>query len=639
MFVYRLMIVLLFVMALPSKAISQFDNNWLIVIEDNAPSPISENAAALRNELSDLCKKPVEVVTCSSLAEQDSQDANLIVVGRYNKNSCAKPVLAKHSATTDLLQETSLTKQQGYLLIVDVDEQTKKKTIVSVGEDVLGAVYGISHLRTHFRRNDAGVYLDTDFKSPRVYSPSFPERGVYYNLAWEHMGRQTPLNWDDEQWEYWIDRLICAQLTHVYFCLWSDHLYYPGTPDTGGEDDRLRHQHLQHMIRYAHRRGMKVGYLFTPTTVPRSIFKANSENLKASISYVDHGFPVVCSAATAKIEFGDKTWDNAWQLITELYSRQIELFSEADLFQLWLYDPGGCFCGPDKFNCREHQATRAMQQVDYFCQVARQANPDCDFEVSLWPVWALEPAYEVDYQDELLDLLARYANSNSKQGRPIRISDTLQGNENALPGAQKLGMKANGFIFPTNVESGCSLLNPMLAFLSETVRNGSKYNLQSIHHMRIEEPMKYANTYLASRFYWQVEVPPEDALRSYVSWVANTDAEAADHLYEALSLLERFMCDGKEEQDHAKNGQRIQEHVDSALTLLGAEKAEELEWLRTTARAVRIIGLAIEEPMRNDSLSKQFSELMSTSPTFSTSTAHLDKYVAWISKGWSKENF
>lgn len=633
---------LLVFLVVVSLAPSGFATPWVIVTESESPDSLSDNVAGLKRDLEELTDEPVAVVDSASVSAEQRRQANLAFVGRWESNPLAREIAEEYGLQEPPKGGADWARRQSYSVAACSRTDDGVQVFFAMADDVSGAVNGVSHVRTHVRGVDGRLHLDgvhTSDTTPslKVFEPSFEERAVYYNLAFEALQSQTPLNWNDEEWEYWIDKIVCCQLTHVYICLWSDHVYFPGSPDTADEDDRVRHQRLQRMIRHAHRRGLKVGYLFAPTTVPRDIFEANRDTLAATIGYVKHGFPVVCSAADGEVRMKNRTWNSSWQLMTDIWDRQLELFQEADLFQLWFYDPGGCFCGEDKHNCLGLQAQRMMQQVRHFHATARRVNPDCQFEVSLWPTWALEPDLKINYRGDFLDQFAAYANTQS--GARVRVSDTVLGDGNAFPEASRRGIQGNGFIFPTNVETGCSLLTPMLAFLSDAVAQAKSHNLPSIHHMRIEEPMKFANTFTAARLYWDVATPPEEALRDYARWVANRDPEAASNIHEALLRLDQFMCLGAEHADHAALGAEIETRVAAALDSLGKEKADELEWLQTTARAAKIIGLAIDEPQRTAALSDEFSTLMRGSRTFATSTAPLHNYVAWISKGWTTENF
>ena len=615
--------------------------DWTIVAEPDPPVALAENVMAMRRELSELLGQEIAMRSATELTDEERKH-NLIVVGRFAHQHYD---LRTHSFTiAQKIPDDQIAKSQGYV-VMQSPLSTERTTIAAMGWEVAGAVYAVSHLRTHLRLHRSQLRLDANQKLPdnaayqEMFVPAFAERGVYYNLAFSRLGRQTPLNWNDDDWRFWIDKIVCSQLTHIYFFLWSDSLYFPWAPETSGDDNRVRHETLKRMIRYAHKRGLKVCYLFTPTTVPPSIFEANRATISASIVYAEHGFPVVCSAVTDSISYGNHSWSGTAALMKDIYQHQLEQFQEADQFQLWFYDPGGCFCGPQRQNCRAHQTLRLMEQLDYYHSLAKRLNPACQFEVSLWPVWALEADFKIRYRDGLLHALAQFRAAENGMRHPLRISDSVTNPDTTLLQAQELGIETNGFIFPTNVETGCSLLIPMVEFLHNAVKHAQKARVSAIHHMRIEENMKFANTYFASRFYWDPNQQPHQVVEHYAGWVANSNPEAARQLAHAIQLLDQFMSEGSGMANHSETGVQIEHLIESALQGLGETKRPQLEWLATTAKAVQLIGRAIDNPEEMEELTVEFVQVMESSPTFRTSTTPLSKYVAWVSKGWKTENF
>jgi hypothetical protein len=618
---------------------------WLIVSGDDEPAAVADNIEKLRQELSVLSGRAVGLVNASSLAETQRKQCDLVVVGHIQRNALAREILKACSSDGALEQGSPHAREQGYVVAVEPARESRGAVIAAVGRGDLGAVYGVSHLRTRMQSSNSQLHLDVDGKQAstgsfqQVYCPRFEERAVYYNMFLNDMGRLTPSGWSDDDWQFWIDKLVCSQLTHIYFFLWSDSLYFTKSSVTGAERNRVLHDRLKEMIRHAHRRGLKVVYHVSLTQIPHDIFEANKETVKATIEYVDHGFPVICSAAPGRIVLGGQPWENARELMADIYGQQIEGFREADGFQIWFYDPGGCFCGTDRQNCSSRQAARLMEQMQSFHAMIRRANPRADLTVSLWPTWVLEPTYKVQYRDEFLDLLAAYARDPANAGTSITITDTLNHEHTGLPLARQRGFRLNGFVFPTNVESGCVLFTPLLAFLKQTVKRGENLGISAIHHMRIEESSKFANTFFAACYFWNPDRSPEDVLRHYARWIANTNAESADRLCRAITLIDSFMCDGAGGQTHAARGAEICSLVESAFRSLPAEKTQEHEWLLTTARALAVIGEAVDHPDRTEDLSSRFSAIMRDSPTLARTATPLKHYVKWITRGWTLENF
>lgn len=631
--------------ACAEETAAQPSRPWLIVSGDDEPVAVTDNVARLQQELSVLAGQAVGLVSASSLTETERKQCDLVVVGHVQRNALAREILSASPSDDSLEHGSPLAREQGYVVTVEPACESRGAVIAAVGRGDMGAVYGVSHLRTRMQSSGSRLRLDVDGKPTstaafrQVYCPRFEERAVYYNMFLNDTERLTPSGWSDDDWQFWIDKLVCSQLTHIYFFLWSDSLYFTKSSVTGAERNRVLYERLTAMIRHAHRRGLKVVYHVSLTQIPHDIFEANKDVVKATIEYVDHGFPIVCSAAPGKIVLREHQWNNARELIADIYSQQIERFREADGFQIWFYDPGGCFCGPEKQNCASQQAARLMEQMRSFHAMVRRVNPRADLTVSLWPTWVLEPTYKVQYRDEFLDLLAAYARDPANSGTSITVNDSLNHERTGLPLARQRGFRLNGFVFPTNVESGCVLFTPMLAFLKQTVKRGEGLGISAIHHMRIEESSKFANTFFASCYFWNPDLAPEDVLRHYVRWIANTNAESADKLYQAITLLDSFMCDGAEKQDHTARGAEIGSLVEAAFRSLPADKSQQHEWLLATARAAAIIGEAVDHPDRMEALSPRFDAIMRDSPTFAHTATPLKHYVKWITRGWTLENF
>ena len=626
---------------------------WLIVVSDAASGPLQENVSQLRKELSGLTEAKIEIVTADRLTSAQKATCRLIVTGQYQDNRLAQEILDAHLLSAPFAQDKEFVRQQGYV-IASVD-----RVILAAGWDRLGSVYAVSHLRTHMQSSHGRLFLDLESSSTsgqlayKLYRPDLEERAIYYNIAFGiSFGHLTPDNWTEKDWYDWIDKAVCAQFTHIYFFLWGDETCFAKSNLGAKQRNRILHERLSQMIKQAHQRGLKVTYQFSPTQIPQDISRANEHLLKASIVYNERKKAnyCVCQAVPDKITLGDYSWNGAMDLITDIYSSQMKIFAEADEFHLWFYDVGGCFCGPEKHNCRGHQAQRMMELVDTFYPIGQRINPHAVFTVNLWPVWSLEGLYNMRYREEFLDLLARYTKNDGGTQAKITVSDAVSVNYYAsehqsttLIQAGSRNLRLNGFIFPTNIESGYVFVNPMLVFLKHAAEQSRRHPLSALHCMRIEEGSKFANTFIASRYFWDRSQSPDQVLRQYVRWIANSNAEAQEELFAAFWLLESFTNDGSENQDHQVQGARIKQLVQSALGRLGPAPADDLEWLLTTAQAMAILGEAIEKPERAEELSRIFSELISASPTFRPfgpyASSKFSTYCQWLKQGWINHGF
>lgn len=628
------------------------ERSWLIVSGEQMSVPEQNNLLKLQADLQTLLSADVPIVPATGVTAEMQSSHDLIVVGQYSGNSFLKSILDAHSITNPFAADPQFIKDQGYFIAVYPNEKSNgRKVWLGSGWGALGAVYATSHMRTHFQAEEGLLYLDVE-KSPfsqvrleNYFRPDLEERAVYYNIAYGiSFGSLTPDNWTDQEWEYWIDRLICSQLTHLYFFLWGDsEVYFPPSRICNTDRNRILHERLRRMIGYAHQRGLKVVYMFSATLVPKDIFDTNRNLLKATIPYVTYGFPVLCQSVLDSFSFNGTTWNGAKDLMIDVYGNELEWFKEADEFHIWFYDPGGCFCGTNHYDCRGNQAERMMEQVNEFDTIILQKNPNAKISVSMWPVWVLEPEYQVYYRDRFLDQLKTAFLPN--MGR-ITVADSVEHSNTCLNEARPRGFRLNGFVFQTNVETGYPFLLPLLEYLKNCASLGASRGVKALHCMRIEEGSKFPNTFFASRFFWDKDTAESSPAQEYAQWVANSNRQAADLLRQALLLLETFTTDGSASQDLHAKGTQIRQAVESALNLLPAYKQNELEWLLTTAKAMEIFGQAVENISNStlqNTLRTQFANLMLNSPSFKSfapwASSKFGQIVGWLNSGWWVAHF
>lgn len=625
----------------------ELGRNWLIVCGESMSVPERQNINRLKTDLSTLLAFDVPIVPATGITPEMQSEADLIVVGQYSGNSFLKTILDAHHITSPFASDPGFIQEQGYFTAVYPNEKAVgRKVWIGAGWQSLGAVYAVSHLRTHFQADGGRLYLDVE-NSPlslvrfeNYFRPDIEERAVYYNIAYGiSFGSLTPDNWTDSQWEYWVDQLVCSQMTHLYFFLWGDsEVYFPPSPFCNTDRNRILHERLQRMIGYAHLRGLKVTYLFSATLVPKDIFNAHRNLLKATIPYVTYGFPVLCQSVPNSFSFNGTTWNGARDFMIDVYENQIEWFKDADEFQIWFYDPGGCFCGSDHYDCRNHQAERLMEQVSTFDAIIQQKNPAAKITVMMWPVWVLEPEYQVYYRQQFLDLLkASYA---SRMDR-ITVADSVEHGDTSLNQASSRGFRLNGFVFQTNVETGYPFLLPLLKYLKSSSATGASRGVKALYCMRIEEGSKFPNTYFASRFFWDKDAAESLPVLEYAQWIANSNKQAAVQLKQALLLLDTFTTDGSAAQDMQAKGTQIRQLVENSLSLLPAARQNELEWLLITARAMEILGQAVENKANSalqNTLRTQFTNLMLGSPSFISfapwASSKFNQFVGWLDSGW-----
>jgi hypothetical protein len=645
------------------------NGNWLIVHGDVEADAVMRNVERLATDLARITSGMVTVMPASSLSDQAQTANSLILVGECESNAFAREVLDGHGRGNPFATDVEFARQQGY--VVDVypgHYAPDRKVMVAVGWGPPGALYAVSHLRAHLLAQTGRVYLDVEGAPQSRHEfqitqrPNLEERGIYYYLATEYnYPPLTPVSWDEGDWDHWIDKAVCAQFTHILFCLWGGTEYlFLGSPACYNETNRRMHERLRHMIDEAHRRGLKVTCLLSPTFIPTDIVDANHERLpylRAGGHYGD-ALKTICQAEPGTIVMGDRKWDGAMALIADVMNCELDWFERSDSFQIWFYDPGGCYCGPERHNCKALQDERLMEQVRLMTDLVWQRNPQAGIEVHLWPTWLLEGKDYIgwDYREPFLDRLKTYFSGMNKMDR-ITVCDVLDwpgvrppygSGSTGLLTARDKGLRTNGFIYSTGYEDGYCFLNPSFALLGWEAATAKESHIPAAYMYRYEEGSKFPTTFFFSRTMWNLNTLPMQALRQYVNWIANTDHEAADRLFEAFILIDEFTCEGTAGQDHEAKGARIRELVEQAIDELPAWKRIELEWLLTTARAFAILGKAVEhrdDPAAMDALARDLIALTKDSPSFKGFSSRIlddrgepgtrfDEHVGWLARGW-----
>ena len=319
-------------------------------------------------------------------------------------------VVAKDATDSAFAALSGFQRDKSYL----IEAESPGRLLVSAAT-AMGAIYGISDLETRLRAKGGGVRLAfPEWKEGggrrRFEKPAIASRGEYLNIGYNLPGI-TPHEWDDSRWHWYIDRLLLARLNRWYFFLWIDsQSMFPGSTLSRQPGNLRLHEGVREAIRYAHKRGIKVTFMITPTMLPHDIWKTHPE-WKADIDYARNGFACACPNAPG-----------SWGQMKAVWQAEMDWFREADAVHVWFYDPGGCWC--EKNGCRRHQAESLARQVREFGAMFRQANPGADVEYNLWPVLLWEQEMKVKVREDLANHVRAEA---AKHPRPVTAVGTPDG--------------------------------------------------------------------------------------------------------------------------------------------------------------------------------------------------------------------
>lgn len=634
--------------------------NWMLVYGDTTTTTESTNFQLLRTKLQNILGVPPAVKAASAVTPSDKSNYDLILVGSTISNTLVDQLMTDRNLKATFSGESAFIQAQGYVVGVYPEIYARgRKVILAGGLQEMGAVYAISHLRVHLLAEGTLLYLDSE-GSPyydrdfieEVYKPKLEERAEYMMLAAGFTTYPITANtWTQTQWQDHIDKLITARMTHLYFYLWGDlGLYYPKSPQSYNSTNLFIHQRLQEMIDYAHTRGLKVVFMFTPTLIPGDIFAANSTNIAADILYVRNGYPVVCQGVQQSFSFNGNTWSNVSALMVDAYTNEIDWFKKADGFMICYYDVGGCFCTVSShpvahpLYCRDNQAYRLVEQVAWLTPVIKAKNPNAKILVNTWAIWDFEQMYGA-YRLDYFARLSTYFSTNTEY-RSVTDVDNVIFTYTSIIEAKQKGFRTNGFVYDTNIETGYVFLTPMLAWLPSAIATGNSLKVNGDFNMRIEGLTKFGNTFFAAEWYWDPTLPADKIVEDYSMWITERNAVAGQKIKWALLYLDHFTNDGSAKVHHTVIGDYIADLVESTMPLLPSSKQNELEWLLTTTRCMRILGEGVDkqsDPTRTAQLKQEFQNVTAASPTFVNFSGYaqskFDQYVDWLTQGWQNNHF
>lgn len=364
--------------------------------------------------------------------------------------------------------------------------------LVVRGVGTMGVVYGLAFLQSRlWKESGRGACWHLDASS-RTYSPEFRKRGIYVMYGYNFHDIEVH-DWTPAQWRTYIDELVQARLNYLYIYVWTSE--WSAMPGSKGDNPRNRRMHetIRSAIRYAHRRGLKVCHMFTPTLLPSDLYD------------------------TARDAFSDKPTVPGWkfacaskprgrELMERLTRAEMSYFREADSFQCAFFDPGGCLC--DK--CTRDTAETLLDQAKRWAAVVRGYNPKAELSLNFWPFKVAENEYKLTFANRLLDLAKR------EFGPSIDICEAADLERVYLHTAKEQGFRTTAFIFPTNPETSYflpiisgDLWKPMLS------RMYHEWGFDGALFQRMEAKTRGVEDYIMGNLYWDTSADPDTLLHTY----------------------------------------------------------------------------------------------------------------------------
>lgn len=385
----------------------------------------------------------------------------------------------------------------------------------------------------------------------RRASSSFAIRGVYFHDGFDAEPQShPPLYWDFETWKREIDWLKACGINTIEF---ATMLEFNRLPKTDFErkkiKDRLR------LLDYAHKQGMKFGYLLTNTvlsTVPDNEEPGHQLGNRAK---------TFCPQEPGNFE---KT-----VAIPKFY---METYREADFFEEFAADWGGCECG----RCGVPQF---MQYVQVLAEHLTELNPKAMLYANTWCIsfWAKEPMakgwkgvfdHEISGTREVIQSLAKM---------PKNVGLALPCHHLYRPLAlNEYGGSAKTPLFPTKADllpveqakrpvlgwthfimdddayrpAAWGLVHSEVRYMQDLIRNLQGAGIERVIGNLYLPLLQISNTYAFGRLLSHPNTPPEQILHDFAKFIAQK--EDVDCLTEVLIWLdnhsywqEQMPMDGK----------------------------------------------------------------------------------------------
>lgn len=276
---------------------------------------------------------------------------------------------------------------QSYVIeaVEDSGSPAPSITVAGYGEQdtprgSLGMSYGLAELlrRLDVRADVWGFALPI---KPLVGTPATPHRTLY------------TAKFIDETVDAGYDRMVLGSA-------------FPSSMYSGDNAEELAgvmrdHQEQRRLIELARRRGLEVcQYILPPFVRP--------EILRQHLDLQGEGF------YNQKPGHGGLCWSKPQgrEMIRRFTREKMEYFGPVDVYSVWFYDPGGCFCK----DCKANQAKNIYDQLMLVTELAKSISPNARIEAVLWPTWCFHeyqtrgiPFTDEETRTFVRDFLARSA--------------------------------------------------------------------------------------------------------------------------------------------------------------------------------------------------------------------------------------
>lgn len=558
----------------------------LLVTDEEPTGPVARALEALVRRVAFLSGETLAVKPASAVTPAERREKYLVVVGSPQSNALLAEWLGE-ALRRDFAGEEGWVVEEGYRLEVRGSDLDPEKGLILAGSwGQRGVVYALSDLEMRLSYDDGRTVLVVDPEHVRVEKPALRGRGLYLNFSEAPDRYVLPIGWTPAEWEKHIDQWVKARLNFITVYLWYPHLLMAEDP----ERNRAIHEHILAGLRYAHARGLKFKYLFTPTTVPANLHAASPPEYRAVNPF--YNVPLFCPSVPG-----------AREIMERVYRQEIEYFREADAFQIAFFDPGGCLCP----TCLRDFGKTLTDHFVQFEELVHAVNPAAQVEATLWN--ADEFAHHgYPWADRFLETMAQHYGCRAQD---LSICGSR-------PWAEKIraaGFRAQCFLFGTNYETSYAFFTPQLPRLYRDTRDLAPLYDSAFCH-RLEAGTKYPNTFICASWLWDPNLTVREITDRYALGFLGMGTQEA--LYEVIQTLDTLTF----EEGHLHlapvllaQTQALQQKVRSPRV------RQQMNWffvsLYGTAKLAELA--ATEDPQERAQRCRAFYDLLRSDPTFAPS--------------------
>lgn len=327
---------------------------------------------------------------------------------------------------------------------------------------------------------------------PGPHPPAFPYRDVYHFQSPWRLQNLSMDTFGENEWTVHLDYMRSLNVNRLFVDFWSDQLYHPAFPDTGG--NKLLWEKIYRVFSYARKIGLRTGFYIFPCMVPVS-------------QYLAH--PAARAVEAANYYGLDMCWTRARKDILPFGKFIIEYFNDVfDDLVIEMEDPGACLCAA----CCDNFADIVLDIVDTYRNLCGN-RPDRHVDLCTlhFRDWIETPGKAMTGVAHPARNLRRKVFAKLPKNTLILDID-----EPTMRMARRYGLKCGYFFFDLDPESGIEdqqvLPRVHLKRIERQIGTSMARGDRAIQAYRMMPQARFVTDYVLFRKCWNPSLPTIDLL-------------------------------------------------------------------------------------------------------------------------------